>query len=80
ESMRQRKAGFTGESTLVRKSGEKFLAIFTTYPLFDVEGKMTATLGVSIDITERKQAEEALLFEQKQFLSMLLNTRMNSSV
>jgi two-component system cell cycle sensor histidine kinase/response regulator CckA len=60
ESMRQRKAGFTGEATLVRKSGEKFSALFTTYPIFDVKGNMTAALGVSIDITERKQAEEAL--------------------
>jgi PAS domain S-box-containing protein len=71
ESMRQRKVGFTGESTLVRKSGEKFPALFTTYPLFDVEGKMTATLGVSIDITKRKQATEALRISESQKRAIL---------
>jgi PAS domain S-box-containing protein len=60
EAMRQRKSGFTGESTLVRKSGEEFPTLFTTYPIFDAEGNMTAILSVSIEITERKRAEEAL--------------------
>jgi PAS domain S-box-containing protein len=60
EAMRQRKSGFTGESTLVRKSGEEFPTLFTTYPIFDAEGNMTATLSVSIDITERRRAEDAL--------------------
>ncbi len=59
-AMRQRKTGFSGESTLVRKSGETFPALFTTYPIFDSSDNMVATLGVSIDITERKQAEMAL--------------------
>ena len=60
ESMCQRQAGFAGETTLVRKSGEQFPALFTTHPIFDAEGDITATLGVSIDITKRKRAEEAL--------------------
>ncbi len=58
--MRKNKTGVRGESTLVRKSGEKFPALFTTHPVFDDDGEMTATLGVSIDITERKKAEEEL--------------------
>jgi signal transduction histidine kinase len=58
--MKQGKEGFTGESTLVRKSGEKFTALFTTHPVFDFQGNMTAALGVSVDISERKQAEEKL--------------------
>jgi PAS domain S-box-containing protein len=60
EAMRQRKAGFTGESTLVRKSGEEFPALFTTHPILDDEGDMVAAIGVSIDISERKQAEEGV--------------------
>ncbi|RPI55783.1 MAG: PAS domain S-box protein, partial [Deltaproteobacteria bacterium] len=60
EAMKQRKEGVTGESTLIRKSGEKFTALFTTYPIFDAQGNMTAELGVSVDITDRKQAEEKL--------------------
>lgn len=59
ELMRQNKTSFSGEATLVRKSGEKFPALFTTYPLFDGYGNLHAGLGVSIDITDRKQAEEA---------------------
>lgn len=60
EAMKQGKEGFTGESTLVRRSGEKFTALFTTYPVFDAQGNMTAELGVSVDITDRKKAEEKL--------------------
>jgi PAS domain S-box-containing protein len=60
EAMKQGKEGFTGESTLIRKSGEKFTALFTTHPVFDAHGNMTAELGVSVDITDRKQAEEKL--------------------
>ncbi len=59
ELMRQNKISFSGETILVRKSGEKFPAFFTTYPLFDAHGNLEARLGVSIDITDRKQAEEA---------------------
>jgi len=66
-SMRQRKEGFTGESTLVRKSGERFPALFTTYPIFDSKDNMTATLGVSIDITKRKQAEDALKESEERY-------------
>ncbi|MBW2662865.1 MAG: PAS domain S-box protein [Deltaproteobacteria bacterium] len=57
EAMKQQKERFTGESTMVRKSGELFPVLFTAYPFCDAEGNMTATLGVSIDITEKKTLE-----------------------
>lgn len=60
EAMKQGKEGFAGESTLVRKSGERFPALFTTHPIFDAQGNMVAALGISVDITERKRAEEEL--------------------
>jgi PAS domain S-box-containing protein len=53
------------ETTLVRKSGETFQALFTTYPLFDEKGKIYAALGVSIDISERKRLEAQLIQTQK---------------
>lgn len=56
-AMRKGQEGFSDESILVRKSGEQFHAFFKTTPLFEAEGHMWGTLGVSIDITERKQSE-----------------------
>lgn len=67
-SMCQEKGGFTGELTLVRKSGEKFPAFFTTYPIFDSKGNMTATLGVSIDITRHKQDEKQIRLLSQQLI------------
>lgn len=60
ETMGQRKAGFTGESTLVRKSGERFPALFTTRPILDAEGNTTAALSVSIDISEQVRIKKEL--------------------
>jgi PAS domain S-box-containing protein len=67
EAIREKKAGITGEWTLVRKSGERFPALFTAYPVLDAEGTMTAALGVSIDITERKRTEEALRGSEERY-------------
>jgi PAS domain S-box-containing protein len=58
--MRVGRKSFSGLTTLVRKNAERFPALFSTYPLLDGEGDMEAALGVSIDITEQKLAEEAL--------------------
>ncbi|GBC62115.1 hypothetical protein DENIS_3078 [Desulfonema ishimotonii] len=60
QQMRDGKSGFSGETTLIRKSGEKFPALFSTYPLLDGNGKMYAALGVSFDVTEQKKLEGQL--------------------
>ena len=60
QKMRQGGMGFSGEATLVRRSGETFPALFTTYPLLDETGRMYAALGVSIDISDRKRLERQL--------------------
>jgi PAS domain S-box-containing protein len=60
KQMREGKIGFSGETTLVRKSGEKFPALFSTYPLLNERGEMYAALGVSIDISEQKGLEVQL--------------------
>jgi PAS domain S-box-containing protein len=59
--MKDGEIGFKGESVLVRKSGEYFSALFTTYPLFDEKGNIASVLGITIDITNRKEMEKALL-------------------
>ena len=68
--MREESMGFCGTSTLVRKSGEKFPAIFSTYPLRDRNGEMYAALGVSIDITEQRKMEEELRKERAKFQAL----------
>jgi PAS domain S-box-containing protein len=60
ETMDQKKAEFTRESTLVRKSGERFPALFTTCPIFDAEGNTTAALSVAIEISDQVRAEKEL--------------------
>ncbi len=56
--LKKKKIGFSGETTLVRKSGEKFPALFNLQPIFDTEGEVDSALGVSIDISELKAAEQ----------------------
>ena len=52
--------GFNGQVTLVRKSGEKFPALLTTYPLNDQNGRMQRSLGVCVDISKQKRHENEL--------------------
>jgi PAS domain S-box-containing protein len=63
--MREGEIGFSGEIYQVRKSGEKFSALFSTYPLLNEKGRMYAALGVSIDISEQKGLEKKLFQVQK---------------
>jgi len=61
KKMREGKGGFSGTTILIRKNGEQFPALFSTYPMVNEKGEMYAALGVSIDITERRRMEEELL-------------------
>ena len=58
---------YSGEITLIRKSGERFPALFTIYPKLDNKGNISGTIGVSIDITEQKQAEKELHLSNKRY-------------
>ena len=56
----ENQVGFSRETRLIRKNGEVFSALFSLEPFFDSQGNMVGTLGISIDISERKQMEEEL--------------------
>ncbi|WP_052514807.1 PocR ligand-binding domain-containing protein [Dethiosulfatarculus sandiegensis] len=58
--MRQGQAGFSGETQMIRKNGEEFPALLSTYPLFDENGKIYGFLGVCLDLSEQKRLEAEL--------------------
>ena len=60
DSRVEREIGFTREVPMVRKTGEHIPMLFTSYPIFDARGALSATLVVCVDISERKKAEEQL--------------------
>ncbi|PLS80167.1 MAG: hypothetical protein CYG59_09445, partial [Chloroflexi bacterium] len=53
---------WSGEFVLQRRDGTTFPAFVTDTPVYDAEGQLVAIVGVSLDITERKQTEEASRF------------------
>jgi PAS domain S-box-containing protein len=69
--MKRREVEFSGEITLLRKTGEQFPALLTIYPLRDESGAVRAALAVCIDITIMKRAEaqiRATLLEKENLL------------
>jgi PAS domain S-box-containing protein len=67
EIMSRLKAGqsWSGEFIVRRRDGTIFPAMITDTPIYDEAGKMVGIVGVSVDITERKSAEEALRESQQ---------------
>jgi hypothetical protein len=63
---------WAGEFYVKRKDGSSFPAFVTDTPILDSNGKLTGIIGISSDITERKQAEEKLK-DNYIFLQTLLN-------
>ncbi|MGV3719621.1 MAG: PAS domain S-box protein, partial [Actinomycetota bacterium] len=57
----------TGEFMVQRRDGVCFPALVTNTPIYDEAGKLTAVLGVSSDISERKAAETALRESEARF-------------
>lgn len=51
---------WSGEFWVQRRDGTLFPALVTDSPIYDETGSLIGLVGISFDITERKQAEEAL--------------------
>ncbi|MBU2550168.1 MAG: PAS domain S-box protein [Proteobacteria bacterium] len=66
-------SGINGEMIMVRKSGERFPALLTTYPVFDDEGRMKSCIGVAIDISDLKKAEEELRASEEKYRMIVDN-------
>jgi PAS domain S-box-containing protein len=67
------------EGTILDQDGKIHSLLGSKVPLFDATGKITGIVGVSHDITERKQAEDALHIAHKS-LTDLLNAAIHTSI
>jgi adenylate cyclase len=56
-----------------RKDGTRFWNELSISPIYDGAGNLTHFVGIQMDITERKQAQEALRKQQEQTEKLLLN-------
>ena len=61
----QRKLGVSGqyEARLRKKSGEMMWVLISGAPIINAEGDLTGTLGMFMDISERRRVEEQLLHD-----------------
>lgn len=57
------------EWTYIRKDGSTFPVLLSVTALRDTQGKITGFLGIGSDLTERKQAQEALVISEERFKS-----------
>ncbi len=63
--------GWTGEIYNKKKNGEEFPVFLSTSVIKDDNGNPVALIGVAVDITERKKAEEALRQSEERFKSLV---------
>ncbi len=62
EQNKNRKYGDTGvyEIQLIKKNGERIWVIISGAPFYDLNGNVIGSIGIHLDITNRKQLEENL--------------------
>lgn len=53
------------EVKLINKAGKEHWVLISGAPLYNLEGKLSGTMGIHVDITDRKKSEVELLNTQK---------------
>ena len=60
-----------GDFLVQRKDGSTFLSYVTDSPVYNASGELTAIIGISSDVTERRQMEESLADEKNRLLAVM---------
>jgi PAS domain S-box-containing protein len=74
KSLKENLMKYDRDMTMLKKSGEQFPALLSIRPLKDDGGGLIGFLGVAIDISERKKAENALKESERKYRLLATNT------
>lgn len=62
---------WSGEFYVQHKNGTTFPVLITDTPVINEQGELNAIIGVSIDISERKQSEQKIKISEQRFRNVL---------
>lgn len=67
-----------GEFTAQRKDGSKFLAHVVDTPIYSQDGELIGIIGISIDITEKKEIENKLKVQKDRLANIIEGTNVGT--
>lgn len=69
--LEMQKEGLIEERTLMKKSGEKFSALFSCYPIMNKTGKLVHTMSVTVDISTQKEFKKRLALSEARYRAVV---------